>query len=201
MLRSDFCDYSDTYLVGKGTITVTDPDNNTYDKKKTFKNNALFTSCISKINNTLIDNAEYLDFVMLMYNLIENSKNSSQITESLWNYYRDEQNCETEGNINYSIEDSKSFDYKTRITGRLEGKNAEEEVKLLLSKMLKNLSNFWRALDIPLIKCEITLMLTWSENCVITSKARKDADPDVDPAKAAFNNPANAIFEINDAKL
>ena len=201
MLRSDFCDYSDTYLVGKGTITVTDPDNNTYDKKKTFKNNALFTSCISKINNTLIDNAEYLDFVMLMYNLIENSKNSSQITESLWNYYRDEQNCETEGNINYSIEDSKSFDYKTRITGRLEGKNAEEEVKLLLSKMLKNLSNFWRALDIPLIKCEITLMLTWSENCVITSKARKDADPDVDPAKAAFNNPANATFEINDAKL
>ena len=201
MLRSDFCDYSDTYLVGKGTITVTDPDNNTYDKKKTFKNNALFTSCISKINNTLIDNAEYLDFVMLMYNLIENSKNYSQITESLWNYYRDEQNCETEGNINYSIEDSKSFDYKTRITGRLEGKNAEEEVKLLLSKMLKNLSNFWRALDIPLIKCEITLMLTWSENCVITSKAPKDADPDVDPAKAAFNNPANAIFEINDAKL
>ena len=201
MLRSDFCDYSDTYLVGKGTITVTDPDNNTYDKKKTFKNNELFTSCISKINNTLIYNAEYLDFVMLMYNLIENSKNSSQITESLWNYYRDEQNCETEGNINYSIEDSKSFDYKTRITGRLEGKNAEEEVKLLLSKMLKNLSNFWRALDIPLIKCEITLMLTWSENCVITSKARKDADPDVDPAKAAFNNPANAIFEINDAKL
>ena len=201
MLRSDFCDYSDTYLVGKGTITVTDPDNNTYDKKKTFKNNALFTSCISKINNTLIDNAEYLDFVMLMYNLIENSKNYSQIIESLWNYYRDEQNCETEGNINYSIEDSKSFDYKTRITGRLEGKNAEEEVKLLLSKMLKNLSNFWRALDIPLIKCEITLMLTWSENCVITSKARKDADPDVDPAKAAFNNPANAIFEINDAKL
>ena len=171
MLRSDFCDYSDTYLVGKGTITVTDPDNNMYDKKKTFKNNALFTSCISKINNTLIDNAEYLDFVMLMYNLIENSKNYSQITESLWNYYRDEQNCETEGNINYSIEDSKSFDYKTRITGRLEGKNAEEEVKLLLSKMLKNLSNFWRALDIPLIKCEITLMLTWSENCVITSKA------------------------------
>ena len=201
MLRSDFCDYSDTYLVGKGTITVTDPDNNTYDKKKTFKNNALFTSCISKINNTLIDNAEYLDFVMLMYNLIENSKNYSQIIESLWNYYRDEQNCETEGNINYSIEDSKSFDYKTRITGRLEGKNAEEEVKLLLSKMLKNLSNFWRALDIPLIKCEITLMSTWSENCVITSKARKDADPDVDPAKAAFNNPANAIFEINDAKL
>ena len=142
MLRSDLCDYSDTYLVGKGTITVTDPDNNTYDKNIAFKNNALFTSCISKINNTLIDNAEYLDFVMLMYNLIENSKNYSQITESLWNHYRDEQNSETEGNINYSIEDSKSFDYKTRITERLEGKNSEEEVEIVAKKNVKKFKQF-----------------------------------------------------------
>ena len=142
MLRSDLCDYSDTYLVGKGTITVTDPDNNTYDKNIAFKNNALFTSCISKINNTLIDNAEYLDFVMLMYNLIENSKNYSQITESLWNHYRDEQNSETERNINYSIEDSKSFDYKTRITERLEGKNSEEEVEIVAKKNVKKFKQF-----------------------------------------------------------
>ena len=142
MLRSDLCDYSDTYLVGKGTITVTDPDNNTYDKNIAFKNNALFTSCISKINNTLIDNVEYLDFVMLMYNLIENSKNYSQITESLWNHYRDEQNSETEGNINYSIEDSKSFDYKTRITERLEGKNSEEEVEIVAKENVKKFKQF-----------------------------------------------------------
>ena len=58
MLRSDLCDYSDAYIVVKGTITVTDPNNDAYDNKLAFKNNEPFISCISKINNTLIDNAE-----------------------------------------------------------------------------------------------------------------------------------------------
>ena len=55
MLRSDLRDYSDAYIVVKGTITVTDPNNANYDKKLTLKNNAPFTSCILKINYTLID--------------------------------------------------------------------------------------------------------------------------------------------------
>ena len=58
MLQSDLCDYSDEYVIVRGTITVTDPNNNAYDKKLAFKNTAPFISCISKINNTLIDNAE-----------------------------------------------------------------------------------------------------------------------------------------------
>ena len=58
MLRSDFCDCSDTYIVVKGTITVKDSDNNAYDEKLSFKNNASFTSCIFRVNNTFIDNAE-----------------------------------------------------------------------------------------------------------------------------------------------
>ena len=66
MLRSDPCDFSDTYIVVKGTITVRNPDNNAYDKKLAFKNNATFVSCISKTNNTLIDNAEDLDIVLPM---------------------------------------------------------------------------------------------------------------------------------------
>ena len=74
MLRSALCDYSDVYIVVKGIITVTDPDNDAYDKGLTLKNNAPFVSCISKINNTLIDNAEDLDIVMPMYNLLEYSK-------------------------------------------------------------------------------------------------------------------------------
>ena len=57
MLRSDLCDYSDAYIVVKGMITVADPSNANYDKKLAFKNNSPVTSCISKINNTLIDNA------------------------------------------------------------------------------------------------------------------------------------------------
>ena len=83
MLRSDLCDFSDAYIVVKGNIIVTNPDNNVYDKKLAFKNNAPFTSCVSKVNNTLIDNAEDLDIVMFMYNLIEYSKNYRKTAGSL----------------------------------------------------------------------------------------------------------------------
>ena len=92
MLRSDLCDYSDAYTVIKGDITFTSPANDTCDKNLAFKNNAPFISCISKISNPLIDNAEDLDIVMLMYNLLEYSKNYRKTTGSLWNYYRDEPN-------------------------------------------------------------------------------------------------------------
>ena len=71
MLRSDLC----AYIVVQGKIIVTNPDNDAYDKKLAFKNNAPFTSSILKINNTLIDNAEDLDIVMPKSNLIEYSKN------------------------------------------------------------------------------------------------------------------------------
>ena len=111
---------------------------------------------------------------------------------------RDEPNSVTEGNINYSIRGSKSFYYKTSITGRLEGNNTEKEVEIM---SLKHLSNFWRRLDMPLINCEINLILTLPENFVITSKATRDAGPDADPAVAAVNDPKNATFKITDIKL
>ena len=69
----------------------------------------------------------------------------------------DEPNSGAIKNINYSIKDSKSFDYKTSITGKLEGHNTEKVVPL------KHLSNFWRTLDMSLINCEINLILTWSK--------------------------------------
>ena len=89
MLRSNLCDYSDVYIVVKGTITITDPNNDAYDKEFTLKNNAPFVSCILRINNTLIDNSEDLDIVMPMYNLLEYSKNYKKTTGRFWNYYRD----------------------------------------------------------------------------------------------------------------
>ena len=76
MLRSSLCDYSDAYIVVKGNITV----NNTAaegaaatntNKKVIFKNCVPFTNCTSKINNTQIFDAEHVDIVMPMYNLIE----------------------------------------------------------------------------------------------------------------------------------
>ena len=110
MLRSDLCDFSNTYFVVKGTITVTEPDDAKRNKEATFKNNAPFINCISKINGIKIDNAEHLDVVMPMYNFLEYSKNYKKTTGSLWNYYRDQPNNPLSSN-------SESFKYKTSITG------------------------------------------------------------------------------------
>ena len=93
MLRSDLCDYPDAYIVVKGNIVLTKANGRrTIDIRNrflAFKNNAPFTNWISKINNLLIDNAEDLDVVMPMYNLLQYSKNYRKTTGSLWNYYRD----------------------------------------------------------------------------------------------------------------
>ena len=86
MLRSDLCDFSDAYIVVKGNITVTDPGNTKRNKSVAFKNNAPFINCISKINSVQIDNAEDLEVVMPMYNLLEYSKNCRKTRGSLWNY-------------------------------------------------------------------------------------------------------------------
>ena len=110
MLISDLCDYSDAYIVVKGNITVTNPDNAKKNKAVAFKNNAPFINCISKINNVKIDNAEDLDVVIPMDNLLGYSKNYRKTTGSLWNYYRDEPS-----NPLYS--NSESFKYKKSITG------------------------------------------------------------------------------------
>ena len=91
MLKSSLSDYSDTYILVKGNISVNNTAadgaaaNNT-NKKVIFKNCAPFTNCISKINNTQIDNTEYIDIVMPMYNLIEYSDNSSKTSASLWQF-------------------------------------------------------------------------------------------------------------------
>ena len=87
MLRSDLCDFSDVHIVVKGTITFTKTNRrgiiDISNRLLAFKNNTPFTNCISKINNVLIDNAEDLDVVMPMYNLLEYSKNYRKATGSL----------------------------------------------------------------------------------------------------------------------
>ena len=135
-----------------------------------------------------------------MYSLLEYIKNYSDTTGSLWNYYRDESNGGAVRNINYSIKNSKSFGYKTSITGNLEGNKAEKnDIEIVVP--LKYLSNFWRTLEIPLINREVSLTLAWSENCVITSKSTREANPDAGPAVAGINNSTNAVFKITDSKL
>ena len=90
MLRSNLCDYADAYILVKGTITITGTGDDAAkqlderNKGVMFKNCAPFTKCISRINNTDIDNAQDIDIVMPMYNLIECSDNYSKTSGSLW---------------------------------------------------------------------------------------------------------------------
>ena len=98
MLRSSLCDYFDAYILVKGTIMVTAPGpnngaNNIRDKRNRpviLKNHAPFVSCIARINGELIEDADDLDIVMPMYNLLGYSKNYRKTIGSLYNYYRDE---------------------------------------------------------------------------------------------------------------
>ena len=156
-----------------------------------------------------MDNAEDLDVVMSMYNLLEYSKNYRKTMGSLWNYYKDEPSnplsCDTE-----------SFKYKTSITENTY--NIEEKItdddgnevhnsKYDANKVVKNetevviplkhLSNFWRSLNIPLIKCKVELILTWSKNCVLVDMTTKDVEGN-NPAIVA---PVVLTFEITDTKL
>ena len=91
MLRSNLCDYSDAYILVKGTINVTgDHPRDGQNRLFIIKNNTPFVSCITRINGKLIEDADDLDIVMLMYNLLEYSKNYRKTKGSLYNYYRDE---------------------------------------------------------------------------------------------------------------
>ena len=205
MLRSDLCSFSHAYIVVTGNVivdkktftandfevpnniadnaTATDTANDNVfgEKKLVFKNNAPLINSISKINVVQIDNAEDLD-VMPMYNLLEYSKNYRKTTGSLWNYYRDEPNSGINRGINYSIMGSKSFDYKANFIEDSITQNNLTKNDLKIVAPLKYLSNFWRSLNIPtLINCKVELVLTWFKNCVLISKATREADYDADP--------------------
>ena len=173
MLKSSLCDYSDAYILVKGTINVNNTAtqgaaaNNT-NKKVIFKNCARFTNCISEINNTQIDNAKDIDIVMPMYNLIEYSDNYAKTTGSLWQYCKDiparDNNDEIAAFDANNLTDSSKF--KAKITGET-GNDGTKDVEIMV--LLKYLSNFWITLEMPLINCEVNLILTWSSTCVIAS--------------------------------
>ena len=166
MLKSSLCDYSDAYILVKGTITITEAGADAAarqaderDKGVRFKNCAPFANCISEINNTQVDNAKDIDIVMPMYNLIEYSNNYAKTSGSLWQYYRDEPND--------NLANSESFKFKVKITGKTPNDDNGKDVEIMVP--LKYLSNFWRTLEMPLINCEVNLILTWSSTCAITN--------------------------------
>ena len=117
----------------------------------------------------------------------------------MWNYYRDEPSDPLSSN-------SESFKYKTSITGNTYNVGAGEagydankvgknETEVVIP--LKHLSNFWRSLNIPLINCEVELILTWSKNCVLADMITKDAEGN-NPAIVA---PLGLEFQMAETKL
>ena len=199
----------------KLSITVTAPGanngaNNIRDKRNRpliLKNNAPFVSCITRINGELIENADDLDIVMSMYNLLEYSKTYRKTIGSLYNYYRDELSDDADDNNfdNIKAVNSNTFKYKNKITGNTYNvdagaqgydvnKNGTQEIELAIP--LNYLGNFWRALNIPLISCEVSLELKWNKNCVITSLEQRDIG-----GGNRDNAPTGATLTINDCKL
>ena len=110
---------------------------------------------------------------MSMYNLIEYSDNYAKTSGNLWQYFRDEPDDD--------LEDSKSFNSKIKITRKNPNDNNVKDVEIMVP--LKYLSNFWRTLEMPLINCEVNLILKWSSTCVITDST------------------GAGTFEITDTKL
>ena len=190
MLKSSLCDYSDAYILVKGTISANNTAaagaaaNNT-NRKVIFKNCVPFTNCISEINNTQIDNAKDIDIVMPMYNLIEYSDNYAKTTGSLWQYCKDMPARDANNEITEFTagNNTDSFKFKTKMTGQT-GDYRTKDVEIIVP--LKYLSNFWRTLEMPLIICEVNLILTWSSTCVLISTTIPNQ---------------NAIFAITDTKL
>ena len=88
----------------------------------------------------------------------------------MWNYYRDEPNSSTDNsNIAHSILSSKSFDYKANFINNVTNNNLiKNDVKIVIPP--KHLSNFLKNLNVPLINCEVELILSWFKHCVLINK-------------------------------
>ena len=164
-LESILCDYSDANILVTGNITITGSSANT---KVAFKNCAPFVKYRTEINKTFVDNANFINMAMPMYNLVEYSDNYSDTSGSLWQFKR----YEIEGDVDLTLDanhiphNSSSFKYKSSFVGNTENNGRKNGVKIAIP--LKYLSNFWRSLEIPLINCKVELSLKWHENCILS---------------------------------
>ena len=133
-IESSLCDYSDAYILVTGNITAT-PNNAA--TQVVFKNCAPFEKCRTEINETFIDEADFINITMSMYNLIEYSDNYSDTSGSLWQFKRDEiiNNADVTNDDN-----APSFKYKANLIGNTENNGTKNGVKIAVP--LKYLSNF-----------------------------------------------------------
>ena len=159
-IESSLCDYSAAYILVTGNITVT-PHNAV--TKVVFKNCAPFEKCRTEINETFVDETDFINITVPMYNLIEYSDNYSDTSGSLWQFKRDE----IANNADVSNDNAPSFKYKANLIGNTEANGTKNGVKIAVP--LKYLSNFWRSSEMPLINCKVEFSLKWYERCLLTA--------------------------------
>ena len=154
------------------------------------------TKCITKIDGATIDDAEDLDLVMPMYNLIEYSSNCLETTGSLWFYSKDEAT-----NFDADISNTnnfQSFKYKTKLLGNAVAHDTPTEANGIpknatIAVPLKYLSNFRRSLEIPLVNCKIELKFKRTKYCALSANGHDNVNDN--------DNANNIIFTIKDIKL
>ena len=160
---------ADTAYIALGAIT-----------EVSFKNCGSFENCRTEIDGTFVDEANFINIAMPMYNLIKYSDNYSDTSGNLWGFKRDD----ITNNANVTNNDNApSFKYKVGLIGDTKNNGTKNGVKIAVP--LKYLSNFWRSLKVPLINSKVELSLKWIKNCLLTTAA----------------NASNATFKITDAKL
>ena len=174
MLKSSLCDYSDAYILVKSNITVANTTvapaaAKNVNKKVIFKNGATFTNCLSKINNTQVDNAKDKDVIMSVYNLIKYSHYYMKSSRISIQFCTEKLAVNANGEANLFNATTNSFKIKEKIQGE-KGNDGAKSIKIMVP--LKYLRYVRRTLEIPLISCEINIILTWPANCVIASTGK-----------------------------
>ena len=159
-IESSLCDYYDAYILVTGNITVT-PNNAA--TQVIFKSCAPFEKYRTEINEAFIDETDFINITMPMYNLIEYSDNYSDTSGSLWQFKGDE----IVNNADVSNDNAPSFKYNANLIGNTGNDGIKNGVKIAVP--LKYLSNFWRSLEMPLINCKVELSLKWYEKCLLTA--------------------------------
>ena len=179
VLKPNLCDYAEAYILVDGTTRATNAVNAT---RLGLKNCAPFSKCNPEINDEHVDTAENLDIVMPMYNLIEYSDNYQDSSATLYQYKRGEP-PEANAIADLTVNNLSSFKYKVSLLGNPVAVNNIARINVKVVVPLKDLSNFFRSLEMPLINCKIKLNLTWKKVCIINDDGN------------------NAVFIINDTKL
>ena len=199
-IKSSLCDYFDAFILVTWDRTVAAKNN----AHVAFKNCAPFSTCKTEINNVFVDEANHIYTAMPMYNLIEYSDNYLDTSGSLCQFKRDKNPA---NNVDLSVHHSQSFKYKAALVRKtlVTVNNAISSVKntkFIVS--IKYISNFWRSLEMPMIKCKIHIALNWNEDCILSSDGDSvkfkimDAKLDVPIATLFIKGNINLAKQLND---